>query len=167
MLVLGYQILDMIAVGNDQQKDYFYNLTNESHWNLRVLSYPPMSDIPEGYGISVGEHTDYGFLTMVNQDLNPTAIQVKNENNEWIDGPPIDGAFLMNIGDMLSYWTNGEYRSTPHRVIHTNSKKPRISVPFFFEPNYDAVIKGLGKDNGVMYGDHLCSKVFNNFDFDK
>lgn len=63
----------------------------------------------------------------------------------------------MNLGDMLSKWTNGIYVSTRHRVIH-NSVEPRISIPFFFDPNMDALISQLlpldgssREDEGILY----------------
>ena len=50
--------------------------------------------------------------------------------------------FLVNLGDMLAEWTGGLYRSTKHRVVHT-SPKMRVSVPFFFDPNWDAFIEPI------------------------
>jgi isopenicillin N synthase-like dioxygenase len=67
------------------------------------------------------------------------------------------GCFLVNIGDMLSKWTDGIYKSTRHRVLHT-SDKMRISVPFFFDPDWDAVISPVlpldvehREDEGWLY----------------
>jgi isopenicillin N synthase-like dioxygenase len=53
--------------------------------------------------------------------------------------PPIPGAFLCNIGDMLDRMTGGQYRSTPHRVQNV-TRRTRLSFPFFFDPNFDATI---------------------------
>jgi isopenicillin N synthase-like dioxygenase len=85
---------------------------------------------------------------------------------------PIPGAFVINIGDMMERWTNGEWTSTIHRVIHRGSNF-RVSVPFFFEPDFDAVVKPLktcvertgGKEKfgSVTYGEHLLAKIRGNF----
>ena len=54
------------------------------------------------------------------------------------------GCFVVNIGDMLEIWTNGLWQSTKHRVVH-RSGNLRVSVPFFYEPDLDAVIEPLEK----------------------
>lgn len=95
----------------------------------------------------------------------------KDEKWIWVD--PVPGTFVVNIGDMLTIWTNGLYQSTVHRVINNNSKY-RVSVPFFYEPNFDArveplsCVQNLAVAKGtnhppVVYGDYLISKVSTNF----
>ncbi|KAG7667303.1 hypothetical protein Ndes2526B_g04190 [Nannochloris sp. 'desiccata'] len=128
--------------------------------------------------VSCGAHTDYGLLTIVNQDddLDLTALQVRNGKGEWIDAPPLPGTFVCNIGDMLRIWTNGMYRPTLHRVVHRHPTKSRISIPFFYEPNFEAIVKpfpelvAMSREEeiipGVRYGSHLEAKVLNNFKLD-
>ena len=71
----------------------------------------------------------------------------------WIDAPPIPGSFICNIGDMLDRLTRGIYRSTPHRVI-TNPKRDRLSLPFFFDPNFDAEIRPIeGLEHHALFDD--------------
>jgi len=100
------------------------------------------------------------------------------EEGIWINADPIPGCIVCNIGEMWEVWTNGLYRSTLHRVVHRGSNY-RVSVPFFFEPNFDAIVKPLDAvlrmekgDPGftcklqkapVVYGDFLVGKVGNNF----
>ena len=69
---------------------------------------------------------------------------------------------------MMETWTNGEWKSTNHRVIH-RSGSYRVSVPFFFEPDYDALVAplqscvartgGVAKYPTIFYGKHLMAKV--------
>ena len=100
---------------------------------FRIFHYPPGG----GGGWGVGEHTDYGVLTILRQD--PTAgLQVRGPEG-WVDAPPIPNSFVCNIGDMLERMTGGAYRSTPHRVRNT-SDVGRLSFPFFFDPSWDAVV---------------------------
>lgn len=54
----------------------------------------------------------------------------------WIEAPPVENTFVINIGDMLELWTHGYYRATPHRV-RNKAGHDRISMPFFFDPNWD------------------------------
>jgi isopenicillin N synthase-like dioxygenase len=101
-------------------------------------------------------------------------LQVKTPG-EWIEAPPISGALVCNIGDMLDRLTSGVYRSTPHRV-HNSSGRSRLSFPFFFDPGFDARIIPLPghfarddsserwdranvHDFSGTYGDYLMSKV--------
>lgn len=145
-------------------------------WVLRIIGYPGRScssdsNLPEN-DIGCGAHTDYGLLTLVNQDEDITALQVRNRSGEWISAPPIPGTFVCNIGDMLQILSNGLYESTLHRVIN-NAPKYRVSVAYFYEPNFDALIEplevckqktgGLKNFEGAVYGKHLVSKVTTNF----
>jgi isopenicillin N synthase-like dioxygenase len=101
---------------------------------FRIFNYPPAAengDMPWG----VGEHTDYGLLTILRQD-HTGGLQVRSRSG-WVDAPPIQGTFVCNIGDMLDRLTHGIYRSTPHRVLNT-SNRSRLSFPFFFDPDFDA-----------------------------
>jgi isopenicillin N synthase-like dioxygenase len=82
------------------------------------------------------------------------------------------GCFVVNIGDMMEVWTNGLWTSTKHRVVHKTGGY-RVSVPFFYEPNWDAVVNplercvemtgGISKYAGKVYGEHLVEKVNGNF----
>ncbi|KAJ0096910.1 hypothetical protein Patl1_28635 [Pistacia atlantica] len=131
-----------------------------------------------------GAHTDYGLLTLVNQDDNITALQfpqicnldillkVRNRSGEWISAPPLPGSFVCNIGDMLKIFSNGLYESTLHRVIN-NSPKYRVCIAHFYETNYDTAVEplevckqrtgGTVKFDRAVYGEHLVSKVATNF----
>ncbi len=105
---------------------------------LRLFRYPPPSESAPTKG--VGEHTDYGFLTLLWQDASG-GLEVRR-GDAWIDVPPAPDAFVCNLGDMLDRVTGGRYRSTPHRVRSPRSGD-RISIPFFFDPDWDAVMEEL------------------------
>jgi hypothetical protein len=81
----------------------------------------------------VGEHTDYGLLTLLAQD-DSGGLQVAAPEG-WIDAPPIPGTLVCNIGDMLDRLTGGWYKSTPHRVRNL-SGHGRLSFPFFLDPGF-------------------------------
>jgi isopenicillin N synthase-like dioxygenase len=88
----------------------------------------------------VGEHTDYGLLTLLGQDGN-SGLQVRTDGG-WVDAEPLEEAFLCNLGDMLERLTGGLYRSTLHRVRNTTNVD-RLSLPFFLDPSWDCVIDRL------------------------
>jgi isopenicillin N synthase-like dioxygenase len=79
-------------------------------------------------------------LTILRQD-EVGGLQVKSRGR-WIPAPPVPGAFVCNIGDMLDRMTRGLYRSTPHRVLNA-SGRGRLSFPFFFDPAFDARIEPI------------------------
>src|SRR5439155_5219325 len=89
----------------------------------------------------VGEHTDYGLLTLLRQD-DVGGLQVKTASG-WIEAPPVPGSFVCNIGDMLDRMTGGFYRSTPHRVRLNTSGRDRLSFPLFLDPDFDARIEPI------------------------
>ncbi|KAK7820995.1 putative 2-oxoglutarate-dependent dioxygenase [Quercus suber] len=102
---------------------------------MRIIGYPgvPTADGPNPTNdIGCGAHTDYGLLTLVNQDDDITALQVRNLSGEWISAPPISGTFVCNIGDMLKIYSNGLSDSTLRRVIN-KSPTYRVCVAYFYE----------------------------------
>ena len=77
---------------------------------FRIFHYPPIpcSGAPASEPLwSVGEHTDYGLLTVLRQDA-VGGLQVKALGGSWVDAPPIPGTLVINIGDMLDKMTRGE-----------------------------------------------------------
>jgi isopenicillin N synthase-like dioxygenase len=166
----AHAIMEGIALSLGLDAHYFRRTyTADPTLLFRVFEYPAGDD--ESWG--VGEHTDYGLLTLLAQDENG-GLQVKTPTG-WIEAPPIDGALVCNIGDMLDRLTGGVYRSTPHRVRNVSGKS-RLSFPFFFDPGWNAEIVPLPAaaardDSGERwdranvhafsgtYGDYLMSKV--------
>ncbi|MBP7648708.1 MAG: isopenicillin N synthase family oxygenase [Phenylobacterium sp.] len=134
---------------------------------LRVIHYPfdPHAE-PDQQGI--GAHTDYEFFTL----LHGTApgLEVMNGEGLWIDCPPIPGAFVVNIGDMLEAWTNGEFVATTHRVRRVGEE--RYSFPFFATCDYWTVVEPhpafVSADRPARYprlvsGDHLMAQTIATF----
>ena len=105
---------------------------------FRIFHYParPPSAGGEWDGAwGVGEHTDYGLLTLLAQDRHG-GLQVKTPDG-WIEAPPVPGTLVCNIGDMLERLTAGRYVSTPHRVLN-RSGEDRLSFPLFYDPDFAA-----------------------------
>ncbi|CAN1298149.1 Probable 2-oxoglutarate-dependent dioxygenase At3g50210 [Linum perenne] len=145
------------------------DIAGEPFWVLRIIGYPSLTADQNNQS---GAHTDYGLLTLVNQDDDITALQVRNLSGEWISAPPIPGTFVCNIGDMLKILSNGLYESTVHRVVNDKAKY-RVCVAYFYETNFDATVEpidicieksgGVRKLGKAVYGEHLVSKVQTNF----
>ena len=167
----AHAIMEGVALSLGLDAQYFRRTyTADPTLLFRVFEYPEGDS--EGWG--VGEHTDYGLLTLLAQDENG-GLQVKTPNG-WIEAPPIEGALVCNIGDMLDRLTGGVYRSTPHRVRNVSGKS-RLSFPFFFDPGWNAKIVPLPAHANAhddsrerwdqanvhafsgTYGEYLLSKV--------
>ncbi len=134
MAELAQSLLEGIALSLDLDATYFrQHFTQDPTELFRIFHYPPPPKDMDVWG--VGEHTDYGLLTILKQD-DVGGLEVKSLKG-WIQAPPIAGSFVCNIGDMLDRLTSGLYRSTPHRVKNT-SQKERYSFPYFFDPSFNA-----------------------------
>jgi isopenicillin N synthase-like dioxygenase len=135
----AHAVLEGIALSLGLDASYFRRTyTNDPTVLFRIFHYPPSEAEFDGW--SVGEHTDYGLLTLLAQD-DAGGLQVKTRRG-WIAAPPIAGTLICNIGDMLDRLTAGWYRSTPHRALN-ESGRGRLSFPFFFDPDFDAEIEAL------------------------
>jgi polar amino acid transport system ATP-binding protein len=176
---LGHRLMEGIALSLGLQASYFAErYTADPLILFRLFNYPTQP-VPEGLDVQwgVGEHTDYGLLTILHQD-NVGGLAVHTPGG-WIDAPPIAGSFVCNIGDMLDRMTGGLYKSTPHRVKRNTSGRDRLSFPLFFDPNFEARvqrIEGLAGAEALddsaerwdranvhafsgRYGDYLLAKV--------
>jgi isopenicillin N synthase-like dioxygenase len=127
-----------LALGLWLDETYFEkHVTGDPLTLFRIFSYPPPRD-PNLWG--VGEHTDYGLLTILLQD-EAGGLEVRSRS-KWVAAPPIEGSFVCNIGDMLDRMTRGLYRSTPHRVRNP-APRDRLSFPFFFDPGFFTKVRPI------------------------
>ncbi|CAF2309313.1 unnamed protein product [Brassica napus] len=116
--------------------------------------YPPCPHPNLTLGLS--KHTDFSFLTVLLQD-NIGGLQVLRDQT-WIDVPPVPGALVVNIGDLLQLITNDKFISAEHRVVANGSTEPRISAPCFFStfmkanPHvYGPIKELLSEENPAKY----------------
>jgi isopenicillin N synthase-like dioxygenase len=172
----GQAVLAGVALSLGLDSEYFAaGYTADPTVLFRIFHYPPSPPRTQDWG--VGEHTDYGLLTLLAQD-DSGGLQVAapvGDGYRWIDAPPIPGTLVCNIGDMLDRLTGGWYRSTPHRVRNL-SGRGRLSFPFFLDPGFAAEVPPLpgraadddgrprwdGQDLRAFagtYGDYLLGKV--------
>ena len=108
---------------------------------LRLIAYPPVetdSRIVQG----IGEHTDFGCLTILAQD-SVGGLEVRQVDRSWIAARPRSDCLVVNLGDMLEVWTSRYFMATPHRVRSPKANATRYSIPFFFEPDLDAIVTPL------------------------
>ena len=138
---LGDRLLGAVARDLGVAEDFFAGQFARPMSTLRLLHYPPQPPSAEAGQIGAGEHTDYGCLTLLMTDA-VGGLEVRTRSGRWIAAPPVEGAYVVNIGDCLMRWTNDVYVSTPHRVVNRGGRE-RYSVPFFVDPDPDAVVAAI------------------------
>jgi isopenicillin N synthase-like dioxygenase len=159
---LGHRLVEGLALGLGLNESHFADrCTAEPLTLFRIFNYPPLRD-PALW--SVGEHTDYGLLTILLQD-DAGGLEVRSRSR-WIAAPPVPGSFVCNVGDMLDRMTRGLYRSTPHRVRNL-AARDRLSCAFFFDPNFFARVQPIDlpghdapPDDQAERWDHASVHVF-------
>jgi len=107
--------------------------------------------------IVTGAHLDTGLVTVLAQ-CGVSGLQTRTRDHEWVDVPIREDGFAVNFGGLLSRWTDGRIRATPHRVLSHGEE--RFSIPFFFEPRPDTLISplpipGASHFEPFLFGDHL------------
>jgi len=165
VLEVGQRLLRAFAVALGEDPETFARHATKTPSQLRLIHYPYDPDAEDVHG--VGAHSDYECFTL----LKPTApgLEVLNGAGQWIDVPPIPGTFVVNIGDMLELWTNGEYIATTHRVRRVIQE--RYSFPLFFNVDYHTAVKPLpqfaSRDDRprppLLAGEHLFAQTAQTF----
>lgn len=170
-------VMEGVALGLGLPRSWFADhLTGDPTVLFRIFHYPSLPDNADSDEWGVGEHTDYGLLTLLAQD-DAGGLEVRTPAGDWLDVPAEPGVLICNIGDMLDRLTEGRYRSTPHRVRNVSGRS-RLSFPLFFDPSWDAVVTPLPLDDTPpaddadhrwdgasvhawtgTYGDYLTAKV--------
>lgn len=140
------------ALGLKDEK-FFESISTDPVIIQRILHYPPVAKFEaDGLCISAGKHTDYGLLTLLYQEQYGLQVRsrVAADGEEvwaWVPPPPIPHTFTVNIGDCLQILSNGRFVSTMHRVVNCVPGQDRYSMAFFFDPNFDAMIRPLENGN--------------------
>lgn len=157
------------ALALDMPENWFEPHLKTPASQLRLIHYPFSADAPADEP-GIGAHTDYECFTI----LLPTApgLEVMNGAGEWIDAPPIDDAFVINIGDMLEAWSNGIFAATSHRVRKVQEE--RYSFPYFASCDYHTVVEPLpqfvtpdrpAQHTALVAGDHLLAQTAQTFTY--
>lgn len=138
-------LMHIFALGLGLDESHFDSLTNRGFSNLQFNNYPEPVVPPLPGQLRAAEHTDYGCVTILKVEDAPGGLQVKDRAGQWHDVGFVPDAFVINLGDAMARWTNDTWQSTLHRVVNPPADATfgsrRISIPFFGQPNYDAVIE--------------------------
>jgi isopenicillin N synthase-like dioxygenase len=164
---VGRLLLGAFAVALGEPPEVFTSVATRTPSQLRLIHYPYDAEATNLLGI--GAHTDFECFTL----LKPTApgLEVMTENGDWVDAPPLDGALVLNIGDLLETWTNGTFVATSHRVRQVAEE--RYSFPLFVNVDYDTVVEPLEQFRTpgepqrppVKAGEHLFAQTAQVFQY--
>ena len=139
------------------------NMIDNSNQNLlRIIHYPPIQENESDKSLRAAPHADINLITLL-VGAEEGGLEVKNKEDEWIPIKPNSKSIVCNIGDMMQLITEGNLKSTPHRVVEysANDSKSRYSMPFFLHPSPEVVLKSVYNENeeGVLAHDFLEERV--------
>ena len=143
---LASDLMRIFACALGLSEEFFADKIDKHITNFIASYYPPQTTAPLPGQLRCGPHADYGSLTIVTSDTAIGGLQVLGRDGAWADVPCIPGTFVINLGDLMAEWTNDRWRSTLHRVVNpprTEAESSRLSLLFFHQPNYDALIECL------------------------
>lgn len=127
--------------------DWFIERCANGTRTLNINRYPSMEETgaPKDGQFRVGPHTDWSIFTLLDRQVGYGGFQVES-HGQWFDAPFVEGALVINIGDLMARWTGDRWRSTRHRVLPPQDQAPKeelISLIQFCDANVDAVIKPM------------------------
>jgi isopenicillin N synthase-like dioxygenase len=161
VFAIGCRLIQGFAVALGEDAGYFDRFITKPPSQLRLMHYPINPTAHDEPGI--GAHTDYECFTLLK--ATSPGLEVMNGRGEWIDAPPVPGAFVVNIGDMMEYWSGGALVATTHRVRKVRAE--RYSFPLFFNVDYATRVKPLhdaaGDAPGLVAGEHLYAQTIRTF----
>jgi isopenicillin N synthase-like dioxygenase len=152
MCGLSQRVMQLVALALGLPESSFDHAHANPMVTLRLLRYPPHPERADERLWGAGTHTDWGAVTLLAQSrhgglevqMPPRGPREAGEPGEWVAAPPLEGSFVVNLGDMMPRWTNGRFHSNPHRVRNLASGgEPRHSIPFFYSPDYRTRVEPL------------------------
>jgi len=181
---LGAEVLRALAKGLHLEDQEFFVKCHKNMWNnkfynnascLRMLNYPP---VPKNYTEGtprLGDHSDYGSLTLLFQD-DVGGLEVLGRNGEWIHADPVEDAILINTGDLMELWTSGRIKSVRHRVLappvdHVQLRsRQRRSIAYFLQPDSDVTVAPVDGGQSDKYRpvnsrEHLYNMLNKTFNY--
>lgn len=131
----GRNLLRAIALFIGEDESYFDAKIHNGTSILRAIYYPPITVDP-GSAVRAEEHEDINLITLL-VGASAEGLQVLPKGEDWLPINANEGEIVINVGDMLQRLTNGQLKSTTHRVVNPPKEKwsqPRLSIPFFLHP---------------------------------
>lgn len=154
MQELGHRLMRLFALALGLEETFFDDMVHEHISTIVANFYYRQTSTPAPGQLRRGPHTDWGVLTILHQD-DIGGLQVHQDGHGWRDVPFVPGSFIINIGDMMAFWTGGQWVSTLHRVLNPDAgqSNTRLSIPYFYLPNHDAPVRPLTRSGTDHFAD--------------
>ncbi|CAD5198843.1 isopenicillin N synthase family dioxygenase [Pseudomonas sp. FEN] len=166
VFALGRKLFGGFALALGLEENTFDALVTRPPSKLRLIHYPFDDAAQDAPGI--GAHTDYECFTILLADK--PGLEVLNDQGQWIDAPPLPGAFVVNIGDMLEVMSAGAFVATAHRVRTVSEE--RYSFPLFYACDFHTLIQPLpgfaraGQDyEPIAIGEHMYGQALQTYQY--
>ena len=169
---LSATLLKIFAIGLKVHDEYFSKLIERHFSILSSHNYPPLTKVPRDGQLRTGAHTDFGAITILAIKGNESGLEVLMPNEKWLSIQPPDDCLIVNLGDMMSRWTNGIWKSTLHRVTNPKGlndlRSQRQTLGYFMHPDFDASIEAIPscvkegmppKFPPITAGEHIAEKI--------
>jgi isopenicillin N synthase-like dioxygenase len=168
---LAQRLMRLFALALELPEPWFDDKIDKHMTNMSANFYPDQRVPPVPGQLRIGAHSDYGSLTILKAEDKPGGLEVRAADGSWRKVPIVPGTLIVNLGDLMAQWTNDRWVSTLHRVVNPPrdriSGTARLSIAFFHQPNYDALVEclpscrdgGVAKYPPVTSGDHLTLKL--------
>jgi isopenicillin N synthase-like dioxygenase len=130
----AYRLMEVLAACLELPPAFFAGRHRGENVTLRFLHYPAGLLPRSSAQLGAAAHTDYGSITLLFQD-EIGGLEVLRADGAWQQAPPLQGAVLINTGDLMERWTNGRFRSTVHRVPPINGTRDRYCIALFVDPD--------------------------------
>ena len=174
VLGLSDELFPLFARSLDLDETYFDKLVDKGMDSMNAVHYPalPSSERERGQ-LGIGEHTDYECFTLLSQN-GISGLEILSECSDgdggepemrWMRVPPLTGAFVVNVGDLLARWSDDRFKSTVHRAVNNNEGLSRLSIAYFRCCNFDTRIESLVAEEGqgkyplVVAGEHMLKRI--------
>ncbi|MBK19607.1 MAG: penicillin synthase [Rhodospirillaceae bacterium] len=138
----GLQVSRLISLSLEMPFNYFDDTFAPQKSPLRILRYPPHPSDAKFNQLGCGAHTDWGWITLLSQD-SLGGLEIETASGDWVRVDPIPGTFVVNLGDIMLRWTNGQYHSSLHRVMNNRSGRNRHSIVLFFNQAHETHVECL------------------------
>jgi isopenicillin N synthase-like dioxygenase len=170
MRTLADALLSLCAAALGKSEDFFEPATTNPSWSFQLNWYPSREYVgePAPGQYRIGPHTDFGTLTLLDRQPGAGGLQVDIAGEGWVDAPHVEGALVVNTGDLLARWTGQRWYSNRHRVLPPPASAPNeelLSLVYFFEANPAYVVEPLQPPIGrsddleaVRVGDFLRAR---------
>lgn len=169
---VAHHLMRGFALGLDLPEDFFLRTSDRPLSRASYVYYPAQPPELGADQFGVGPHTDFGVLTVLCQD-GVGGLQVQGLDGDWIHAPPVPGALVVNVADLLARWTGGAYKSTPHRVVNRSGQE-RLSIVLAWDPNPETMIDasrvpnaGPEHNDPITCGDYLLWRFAKAFAYRK